>query len=107
VLPEASPGTDPSWFGFLLTVRDEAPFGRDDIVRHLNARRIATRLLFGGNLTRQPYMIGREFKVHGELTGSDRVMRQSFWIGLYPGLSPEAIDYMLQQIRDFCVGRRA
>src|SRR3984957_19349702 len=106
VLPEASPGTDPSWFGFLLTVRDEAPFGRDDIVRHLNSRRIATRLLFGGNLTRQPYMIGREFRVSGELTNSDRVMRQSFWVGLYPGLSPEAIDYMLRQIRDFCVGRR-
>jgi CDP-4-dehydro-6-deoxyglucose reductase, E1 len=107
VLPEASPGTDPSWFGFLLTVRDDAPFARDEIVRHLNERRIATRLLFGGNLARQPYMIGREFRVSGELTNSDRVMRQSFWIGLYPGLSPEAIAYMLEEIRAFCRGTRA
>ena len=102
VLPEASPGTDPSWFGFLLTVREDAPFSRDDIVRHLNQQRVATRLLFGGNLTRQPYMIGREFRAHGDLANSDRVMRQSFWIGLYPGLSPEAIAYMVQTIHDFC-----
>jgi CDP-6-deoxy-D-xylo-4-hexulose-3-dehydrase len=102
VLPEPSPGTNPSWFGFLMTVRDDAPFGRDDIVRHLNERRIGTRLLFGGNLTRQPYMIGRRFKAHGDLANSDRVMRNAFWIGLYPGLSPEAIAYMVQTIRDFC-----
>jgi CDP-6-deoxy-D-xylo-4-hexulose-3-dehydrase len=107
VLPQASPGTDPSWFGFLLTVREDAPFSRDDIVRYLNQQRVATRLLFGGNLTRQPYMIGREFRVHGELANSDRAMRRSFWIGLYPGLSPEAIAYMLQTIRDFCRGRGA
>jgi CDP-4-dehydro-6-deoxyglucose reductase, E1 len=105
VLPEASPGTDPSWFGFLLTVRDDAPFARDDIVRFLNDRRIGTRLLFGGNLTRQPYMIGRPFKVHGELANSDRVMRQAFWVGLYPGLSPEAIAYMVQAIHDFRHGK--
>jgi CDP-6-deoxy-D-xylo-4-hexulose-3-dehydrase len=105
VLPEATPGTDPSWFGFLLTVRDDAPFARDDLVRHLNDQRIGTRLLFGGNLTRQPYMLGRPFRVHGELANSDRVMRQAFWIGLYPGLSPEAIAYMVGTIRDFCRDR--
>jgi len=104
VLPEASAGTDPSWFGFLLTVRDDAPFARDEIVRRLNERRVATRLLFGGNLARQPYMIGREFRVSGDLVSSDRVMRRSFWIGLYPGLSPEAIAYMVQTIHDFCRG---
>ena len=107
VLPEPSPGTDPSWFGFLLTLRDGAPFSRDDIVRHLNERRVATRLLFGGNLTRQPYMLGREFRTHGDLTNSDKVMRDAFWIGLYPGLSPEAIAYMIQTIRDFCRGKGA
>jgi CDP-6-deoxy-D-xylo-4-hexulose-3-dehydrase len=105
VLPEATPGTDPSWFGFLTTVRDEAPFARDDLVRHLNGQRIGTRLLFGGNLTRQPYMLGRLFRVHGELANSDRVMRQAFWIGLYPGLSREAIAYMVGTIRDFCRDR--
>jgi CDP-6-deoxy-D-xylo-4-hexulose-3-dehydrase len=102
ILPEPSPGTDPSWFGFLMTVRQGAPFSRDDIVRHLNERRIGTRLLFGGNLTRQPYMKGRNFRVHGDLTNSDRAMRDSFWVGLYPGLSPEAIAYMVQTIRAFC-----
>jgi len=106
VLPEATAGTEPSWFGFLLTVREEAPFTRDDIIRHLNQQRIGTRLLFGGNLTRQPYMKGRPFRVHGELANSDRVMRQSFWIGLYPGLSPEAIAYMLSVIHDYCSARR-
>ena len=107
VLPEASPGTEPSWFGFLMTVRDGAPFTRDEIVRHLNEKRIGTRLLFGGNLTRQPYMKGRDFRVHGALTNSDRAMRGAFWVGLYPGLSPEAIAYMTQTIRDFCRAKAA
>jgi CDP-6-deoxy-D-xylo-4-hexulose-3-dehydrase len=102
VLPEASPGTDPSWFGFLVTVRDNAPFSRDAIVKHLNGHRIGTRLLFGGNLTRQPYMKGRDFRIHGSLENSDRVMRQSFWIGVYPGLSAEAVTYMLEVIHGFC-----
>jgi CDP-6-deoxy-D-xylo-4-hexulose-3-dehydrase len=102
VLPEATPGTEPSWFGFLLTVREDAPFSRDEIVKHLNAMKIGTRLLFGGNLIRQPYMKGRNFRVHGDLDNSDRIMRQTFWIGLYPGLSPEAIAYMLDVIHAFC-----
>ncbi|MGZ3276979.1 MAG: lipopolysaccharide biosynthesis protein RfbH [Caulobacteraceae bacterium] len=102
VLPEATPGTEPSWFGFLLTVREDAPFTRDQIVRHLDANKIGTRLLFGGNLVRQPYMLGREFRVVGDLANSDRIMRQTFWIGVYPGLSEAAIDYMLEVITGFC-----
>jgi len=101
ILPEATAGTEPSWFGFLLTVRDGAPFTRDEIVQHLNANKIGTRLLFAGNLTRQPYMKGRDFRVHGDLTNSDKVMRDAFWIGLYPGLSPEHIGYMVDTIRAF------
>jgi CDP-6-deoxy-D-xylo-4-hexulose-3-dehydrase len=107
VLPEATPGTEPSWFGFLLTVREDAPFSRDEIVRHLNEMKIGTRLLFGGNLIRQPYMKGRNFRVHGDLDNSDRIMRQTFWIGLYPGLSPEAIAYMLEVIHAFCRAKSA
>jgi CDP-6-deoxy-D-xylo-4-hexulose-3-dehydrase len=107
VLPEATPGTEPSWFGFLLTVREDAPFSRDEIVRHLNEMKIGTRLLFGGNLIRQPYMKGRNFRVHGDLDNSDRIMRQTFWIGLYPGLSPEAIAYMLEAIHAFCRAKSA
>jgi CDP-6-deoxy-D-xylo-4-hexulose-3-dehydrase len=105
ILPEATPGTEPSWFGFLLTVRDGAPFTRDEIVQHLNANKIGTRLLFAGNLTRQPYMKGRDFRVHGDLTNSDKVMRDAFWVGLYPGLSPEHIAYMVETIRAFVRAR--
>jgi CDP-6-deoxy-D-xylo-4-hexulose-3-dehydrase len=101
ILPEATAGTEPSWFGFLLTVRDGAPFTRDEIVQHLNANKIGTRLLFAGNLTRQPYMKGRDFRVHGDLSNSDKVMRDAFWIGLYPGLSPAHIAYMVETIRTF------
>ncbi|HEY1448802.1 MAG TPA: lipopolysaccharide biosynthesis protein RfbH [Caulobacteraceae bacterium] len=107
VLPEATVGAEPSWFGFLITVREGAPFTRDEIVRRLNEARIGTRLLFGGNLTRQPYMLGRNFRVHGELTNSDRIMHRTFWIGVYPGLGEPAIAYVLDVIHDFCRGARA
>lgn len=105
ILPEATRNSDPSWFGFVLTVRDGAPFERDAIVRHLNERRIGTRLLFGGNLVRQPYMIGRNFRVHGSLANSDTIMNRAFWIGVYPGLGDEHIGYVLQVIRDFCAAQ--
>ena len=101
VLPEATPGSEPSWFGFLLTVRDGAPFTRDEIVQHLNSKQIGTRLLFGGNLIRQPYMKGRNFRVHGDVANSDRIMNHTFWIGVYPGLSEQAISYTLDVIRAF------
>ena len=104
ILPEPTHGTEPSWFGFLLTLRDDAPFTRDALVQHLNAKRIGTRLLFGGNLTRQPYMKGRNFRVHGTLVNSDKVMRDSFWIGVYPGLSEAHIEYMVDAVRGFVRG---
>ncbi|UWU83209.1 lipopolysaccharide biosynthesis protein RfbH [Bradyrhizobium yuanmingense] len=102
ILPDAAPNSEPSWFGFLLTVRESAPFSRDEIVRYLNFRKIGTRLLFGGNLTRQPYMQNRHYRVHGKLTNSDRVMNQTFWIGVYPGLGAAEIDYVTNTIGDFC-----
>jgi CDP-6-deoxy-D-xylo-4-hexulose-3-dehydrase len=104
-LPEATPNSNPSWFGFPLTVRDGAPFSRDELVLHLNEKKVGTRLLFGGNLIRQPYMKGRNYRTVGELPNSDIVMRQTFWIGVYPGLSESAIDYMLEVMRDFCRAR--
>ena len=82
--PEATPGSEPSWFGLPLTVRDGAPFSRDELVRHLNARRIGTRFLFGGNLVHQPYMRGREYRVAGDLGNADIVMNRTFWVGVYP-----------------------
>lgn len=102
ILPEATPNSRPSWFGFVITLRDNAPFRRDDIVRHLNERKIGTRLLFGGNLIRQPYMKGRNYRVHGNLTNSDRIVDQTFWIGVYPGLGTEQIGYVLETIRELC-----
>src|SRR5262249_32315769 len=78
VLPEPTPGSTPSWFGFPLTLRDGAPFERLDLVRHLEAAGIATRQIFAGNLLRQPYMSAARFRAHGSLAESDRVMRRSF-----------------------------
>lgn len=102
VLPEATPGSEPSWFGFLLTVREDAPFTRDAIVRFLNDQKIGTRLLFGGNLIRQPYMQGRQYRVHGSLANSDRIMNQTFWIGVYPGLGDEHLAFVLDKLHEFC-----
>jgi len=102
ILPEATPNSEPSWFGFVITLRDGAPFRRDDILRHLNEKKIGTRLLFGGNLIRQPYMKGRNYRVHGDLVNGDRIIDQTFWIGVYPGLGAEQINYVLEAIHEFC-----
>lgn len=101
ILPEATPGSDPSWFGLPLTVRDGLPFTRDTLVRHLNENRISTRYLFGSNLLRQPYMSNREYRVVGALTNADIVMERTFWIGVYPGLTDAHIDYTLEVLSDF------
>ncbi|MBF0561312.1 MAG: lipopolysaccharide biosynthesis protein RfbH [Alphaproteobacteria bacterium] len=106
ILPEATPGSEPSWFGFPLTVREDAPFRRDDLVQHLNQKRIGTRLLFGGNLIRQPYFAGRTYRVVGELTNSDRITCDTFWIGVYPGLTGPALEYVASVIHDFVAARR-
>jgi CDP-6-deoxy-D-xylo-4-hexulose-3-dehydrase len=105
VLPRATSRSDPSWFGFLLSVRPEAPFTRNDIVRHLESRRIATRLMFAGNLIRQPAFSEQPHRVVGPLTNSDYIMNQSFWIGVYPGLSEPALDYAITTIAEFVAAR--
>ena len=101
ILPEATPNSDPSWFGFVITMRDNAPFARDDLLKYLNDKKIGTRLLFGGNLIRQPYMKGRNYRVHGTLENSDKVMRDTFWLGVYPGLGTSEIDYIVDMIGQF------
>ncbi len=101
ILPKATPNSDPSWFGFLITVRPEAPFSRRDLVRYLESRKIATRLLFGGNLTRQPAYQGMPYRVVGELSNTDLVMNQSFWVGVYPGLTAEMLDFIVDVIKVF------
>ena len=100
-LPRATERSDPSWFGFAITLREAASLARVDLLRHLDQHRIGTRLLFGGNLARQPYMAGRTYRVSGDLSNTDRVMRDTFWIGLYPGLSREMLDFAAGKIEAF------
>jgi CDP-6-deoxy-D-xylo-4-hexulose-3-dehydrase len=107
VLPEATPGSEPSWFGFPIGVRLDAPFTRNQAVRHLEERKIATRLLFGGNLTRQPAYDGCAHRVVGDLANTDFVMNQVFWIGVYPGITEPMVDYMVEAFRALAAGAGA
>ncbi len=107
MLPEAAKNADPSWFGFLLTVREGASFSRDAIVAHLERKGIQTRMLFAGNLTRHPCFdemraTGSGYRVAGTLETTDRIMRDSFWVGVYPGISRDMTDFMLSSIAEFC-----
>jgi CDP-4-dehydro-6-deoxyglucose reductase, E1 len=95
ILPEATPKSEPSWFGFPLAVRREAPFSRNRLIAFLEGRKISTRLLFGGNLLRQPAYREVKHRVAGSLTNTDFIMSQVFWIGVYPGLTQEMIAYMI------------
>lgn len=106
ILPQATPKSEPSWFGYPITLRPDAPFARDDLVKFLNDRKIATRLLFGGNLLRQPYMKGRDVRVVGDLANADLVTENTFWIGLYPGLSEDHISYMVETISGFIASHK-
>lgn len=100
-LPEATPKADPSWFGFPLILKDDAGVKRVDLINYLEQNKIGTRLLFAGNLTRQPYMIGQNFRVSGELTNTDVVMNQTFWIGVFPGLTTAHLDYIADRLEEF------
>lgn len=116
ILPEPTPGSEPSWFGFLMTIRESAPFTRRELVDHLEAGKIQTRMLFAGNLIRQPALTRLRddraaegapppYRVHGELTNTDESMRNAFWFGVYPGLVPAARDYVVDRIRSFVAER--
>lgn len=100
-LPEATPNSDPSWFGFPVILKESAGIKRVDLLNYLDQNKIGTRLLFAGNLTRQPYMIGRNFRISGELTNTDVVMNQTFWLGVYPGLKTEQLDYIAERLEEF------
>ncbi|WP_189938831.1 lipopolysaccharide biosynthesis protein RfbH [Streptomyces sulfonofaciens] len=104
MLPEPAPGSDPSWFGFPITVGQDAPFSRRDLVNFLELRRIGTRLLFAGNLTRHPAYADREYRVAGDLKNSDIVTERTFWVGVYPGITDEMTDYVVSSIREFVKG---
>lgn len=100
-LPQATPNSDPSWFGFLLTLRPDAPFTRAELIQHLEQRKIATRLLFGGNLIRQPAYRDVNYRVVGDLSHTDFTMTHSFWVGVYPGLTDPMLDYVIATLTDF------
>ena len=99
VLPQATANSDPSWFGFPITLKPNAPITRLELLQKLDTQKIGTRLLFAGNLTRQPSMIGRNFRVSGDLINTDVVMNQTFWIGLQPALTREMLEFATSQIK--------
>ena len=106
ILPEATEGSDPSWFGFLLTVKEGTGFTRDDIVNHLESKGIQTRMLFAGNLIKHPCFdemrkIGEGYRIVGELINTDKIMRDIFWVGVYPGMTDEMLSFMIKTIKDF------
>lgn len=101
ILPQATPNSDPSWFGFPMTIRPEAGAMRVDLLRYLDQNKVGTRLLFAGNLTRQPYMIGRPYRVAGDLQNTDIVMNDTFWVGVYPGLDAPRLEYVAEKIEQF------
>jgi CDP-6-deoxy-D-xylo-4-hexulose-3-dehydrase len=101
ILPDATEGSDPSWFGFAMTLRDNAPVTRLDLLTYLDQHKVGTRLLFAGNLTRQPYMQGRNYRVSGLLTQTDVVMNHTFWIGVHPALKPEMLEFAASKIEMF------
>ena len=100
MLPTATENSDPSWFGFAITVKKESPVTRNEIVQELNARKIGTRLLFGGNLLKQPAFKNTPRRVVGDLPNTDIVMNDTFWIGVWPGLSIQMLDYILESLKE-------
>ena len=101
LLPNATPKSDPSWFGFPITLKPEAGVDRVHLLNYLNDNKIDTRLLFAGNLTRQPYMKGRNYRVSGDLTNTDVIMNDTFWIGVFPGLDEAHLEFMSEAIESF------
>ncbi|WP_060481430.1 lipopolysaccharide biosynthesis protein RfbH [Pseudomonas sp. NBRC 111119] len=105
ILPQATPGSDPSWFGYPITLRDGAEGRRVELVRYLDTQGVGTRLLFAGNLTRQPYMQGLRYRVAGELAVTDKIMNDTFWIGLWPGLSDGHLEHAVRCLELFFQGQ--
>jgi CDP-4-dehydro-6-deoxyglucose reductase, E1 len=106
ILPVATAGSEPSWFGFPIAVRPDAPFTRNDVVRYLETNKVATRLLFGGNLVRQPAYADVQFRQVGALPNADFIMNQVFWVGIYPGLTPPMLDYLAERFFEFVATHR-
>jgi CDP-6-deoxy-D-xylo-4-hexulose-3-dehydrase len=104
-IAQATPNSEPSWFGFPITLDPIHPVNREDLLRFLDSRKIGTRLLFAGNITKQPAYKNVDFRVVGDLTNTDVVMTRSFWVGVYPGLTTQMMDYVIESITDFMAGK--
>lgn len=107
ILPRATPKSDPSWFGFPITLDPNHPVDREELLRFLDARRIGTRLMFAGNVTRQPAYRNTEFRIASSLEVADTVMRRTFWVGTFPGLTTPMLDYVADSISEYMSGVRA
>ena len=101
ILPEAHPKAEPSWYGFLLTIKNNKKINRNDLVSHLNTRRVLTRLLFAGNLTKQPGYMNKKHKIIGNLKNTDKIMCDTFWVGVWPGLDTIQLDYIVDEIKKY------
>ena len=104
-IAQATPNSEPSWFGCPVTLDPKHPVNREDLLRFLDSRKIGTRLLFAGNITKQPAYKDVDFRVVGDLTNTDVVMTRSFWVGVYPGLTTQMMDYLIESISDFMIGK--
>jgi CDP-6-deoxy-D-xylo-4-hexulose-3-dehydrase len=100
-LPEPTEHSDPSWFGFPISLKENCPVSRLDLLTYLDQNKVGTRLLFAGNLTCQPYMIGANYRISGDLTNTDKVMNNTFWIGVQPALTQDMLDYAAQKIESY------
>ncbi|MFY2509938.1 lipopolysaccharide biosynthesis protein RfbH [Vibrio pectenicida] len=101
ILPEATQNSEPSWFGFPITIREDSGIERVDFLKFMDQHKIGTRLLFAGNLTRQPYFENVNYRVVGDLTNTDLIMNNTFWIGVYPGLTNEHLDFVIEKFEEF------
>ena len=101
ILPQATPNSEPSWFGFPITLRDSSAYKRVDLLKYLDQHKIGTRLLFAGNLTRQPYFKHQIYRISGELLKTDQIMNDTFWIGVYPGLTEEMLSFVVEKLEAF------
>jgi len=101
ILPEATEHSEPSWFGFPITLSENAPTSRVDLLKYLDQKKIGSRLLFAGNLTKQPYFEGRKYRISGDLKNTDLIMNNTFWLGIYPGLNEEMLDFIVETLETY------